>query len=249
MVAKDLALQGYSADGQRTSATAICCLEVIVRFHIVAAHDCCEAPANDFDARMNWSSLSGYVSSLDQLYTLARQQQPLAVANVWCVNEPTMRAYMLLAMLPPPLRFWRTNMDQHPMHVKALTRIQTLLVDALNHRHCLSHQVFTDAIQVCQAFLSEDYATFFNIARTCTDILFLSGLHAQFSYMRVRALQSINFALYILIVFIFKLNILTIPKLLFINLIASSLNIMIQCLNIGDKHVGLEGQHTRFKIG
>jgi hypothetical protein len=194
MVAKDLALQGFSADGQSSDANAIYCMEAIVRFHIIAAHDCCEADITDFDPHMNWSSLSGYVSSLDHLYKLARKQQSVAVANVWCANEPVMRSYMLLAMLPPPLHLWMSTPQQNQKDEIAAKRIQTMLTDAMNNHHCLSHPLFLNAICACQSVLSKDYATFFNIVRDCKDIVFLCGLHSQFAYMRVRALQSINYA-------------------------------------------------------
>jgi len=196
MVAKDLALQGYSADGQRTHPDAICCLEAIVRFHLVVAHDCCEAKPADFDSHMNWTSLSGYVASLDQLYKLAHRQQPRAVSDVWCRCEPTMRAYMLLAMLPAPSsRMWRIAATQNYVldNIRASKRIQIALKEIVEEwPHIIARQSFHTALSVCQACLSGDYVSFFAFARSCKDVVFLCGMHAQFDRVRLRALHNIN---------------------------------------------------------
>ena len=196
MVAKDLALQGYSADGQRTHPDAICCLEAIVRFHLVSAHECCQAEPSDFDPHMNWSSLSGYVASLDHLYKLTHQQQPRAVAKVWCRCEPTMRAYMLLAMLPTPRHMWRNTLQTlNNDNIYASKRIQTTLIEIIEQsasQIITKGPLFVAALEVCQACLSGDYGTFFNIAKKCTDVIFLCGMHAQFDRVRLQALKTIN---------------------------------------------------------
>ena len=194
-VAKDLALQSYSADGRRTHPDAISCLETIVRFHIIVSHDCCESDPANFDPKMNWSSLSGFVASLDQLYKLARLQQPAAVADVWCQHEPTMRAYMLLAMLPAPLRMWKTASETQLDSIRASSRIQgwlTELAQCATSKQVFANETFATALSVCHACLSGDYGAFFGIVRSCRDVLFVSVMHAQFDRMRLRALQCVN---------------------------------------------------------
>jgi hypothetical protein len=193
MIEKDLAVQGFSASGFKVDHDAIRCFEMAVRYHLLMSYACREAAVTEFDPVLNWKMMGNYASSLHNLYMHARRFCDPATARVWCGNEDRLRSYIFLSRLPAPGT--RGTEVQTSIETGMAMSIQTMLTRlAALCPDVLQGPRVRAAIRAIEAYYSNDYAAFFSIVRQekDSDPLFLCAMHAQFTRMRVRALNAVN---------------------------------------------------------
>ena len=140
--------------------------EMIVRFHILAQHELCELPRDDFDNVQNMEQLSQNLISLQHMYEDARSHGHSPIAS-----EPEFQGYRLLANL--------TNADK-------LLRIVSSLPSPIFHSEPIQF-----SLDLQSAYLHRNYARFFSLIREKATYLQKCLLCSLFVQVRATALERI----------------------------------------------------------
>jgi len=173
-VRKDFAVQGMqsaSAD-MPFSPVAVKVFEECVRFHIGAGHEFCEGGADGYVDQLNRKELNDALKSLRELYPRGR-----ALGHAFS-NEAEMNSYYLLLNL-------QTN-DRLAVNMY-VAGVVAELPDVADH------PLFTQALDITQAYLAGDFYTFFSLLRS-DDVGFLTAclMHTAMPAARMQALAHLG---------------------------------------------------------